>query len=190
MIAGDLTLFKSTQFTVSVPYMQDEYVWCVSRSGLIPHWRKCLLFVKNSETRIIGTILFIGTIFGCYGITGLEKQPLNIWSCFFFMFILMLGFPYPFEPRTPIVRLICLIAFVVALWCVTIISAFLTLVLPSSMYYKQINTIDEIIIGNLHLAGGTNILEHLRNQNSVRLCESESNSGKSSHSNNLYRFQT
>lgn len=167
LIVGNFNPNRSDGFTSTWPYIQDDMTWCVSRAQEIPHWQTLFYFVADARTRIIGFILFVICIVLAYLLHTFEKKQIDIWTAFLSSFQIVLGLTAPLKMKSMRLRFLYFMFLFIALLIVTTIVAFLTMFMTAVITYKQINSIQDIIDANLHLAGDSNILNHSTCRNLV-----------------------
>lgn len=113
-------------------------------------------------------MLFFGVVIFLYLMLTLEHKQFDMWTSALVTLLTTIGFPSTFRPKTTVLRIIHHMYMFVTLWDVTIILAFLTSILSTSIYTQQISSIQQLIDKKFRLAGDSNILDHLAFQNLVR----------------------
>lgn len=159
--------FKSNEFIASVPYMQDDVTWCVSRSKALPRWRNIYYIPQDAITYVVGIILYIFVIICTYLLTTFEKNPFDILILIISIQVLV-GFNTVLNPNKMMFRLLFTKFMFIAYWLVQIFSAFLISYISRIMYEKQIGTVDELIDTRFRLAGQHHDFVYLNNSAMVR----------------------
>lgn len=127
-----------------------------------------VFFIPNDLfVYIIGAIAFILVVFGAYLLTTFEDRPYDLIRSTFMTIQVVLGLSTVFEPKIWMIRLLFTKFMFIGFWIVQIFNAYWITFVSRVLHEKQIDTIDELIRENFHLAGNEYILNQLKNGNVV-----------------------
>lgn len=120
---------------------------------------------------MIGVVLFITVIFGAYMMTTFEDRPYDLIRSTFMSIQIILCLATVLNPKRWIFRLLFVKYMFIAFWIVQIFDAFWIEYASRVLYERQIDTIDDLIGENYHLAGDEYVLNHLKINKMVRVYE-------------------
>lgn len=179
ILIGGIPVHSFPNYTASMPYVQSELTWCVSRAKPIPVWLNlwqiasrtiwCLAVVT---VFLEGSVLYLLMRFE-HGHAELVKKDFHY--CVLLMASVFTGMSH-FTYRSKSKQLnsfICLML-MTGILISTAWNCFLIKVLTSPAYYKQISTVEELIENDFHLIGsvdGKDLMLLQPTKVYVELCE-------------------
>lgn len=159
---------KSVAFEPTVPYIQDDLTWCVSRANQIPRWMNVFYIPKDAQTYLSGILLLILTLFAAYFLTTFEEKPLDFLYCIILTVQTIIAFPSIFNPKGLLLRLHYALFLIIPFWLTQIYSAYLFTFISQVIFEHQIATCSEISDQNFRLTGDHHVIDHLGVKNAVK----------------------
>lgn len=159
--------FHLKTFIKTASYIQDDLTWCVQRANAVPRWMNVFFIPKDFLIYIIGAIAFIFVILGAYLLTTFEDRAYDFILISFMSIQVVLGLATVLDPKKWMFRLLFTKFMFIAFWIVQIFNAYWMTYVSRVLYEKQIDTIDELIHENFHLAGDKYVLNQLKSGDMV-----------------------
>lgn len=168
MIVGNIQVdrYNSTVFEPSIPYLQDDLTWCVSRAKPIPSWQNAY-HIADAQTIILGATMYTMVIFIGYLIYAFEQHPRDLIYCAILSVQTLTTFPTMFNAKKFTLRFFYGLCLVIAFWLTQILNAYLIAFASDILYEHQIATVREIVDNQFRLAGDPIVLGHLKVKNVV-----------------------
>lgn len=158
----------SHDFEPSLPYYQDDLMWCVRKSGHWPVWLNFFRMAPPGQWAflIMGIVYFFGTILYLLIQFDLKYEQRNNRDWHYFILLIMIpictGVNQRFNPQHWMLRFIYFGSLLTAMYFQMLIGVFFYNYLKEEFPLHQIATVNEIIKKDFHLAGSHDVLNAIR----------------------------
>lgn len=169
---GKQTNFHQKSFTLSTPYIQDEYTWCIQRAKLLPLDLNMLQLFSILIWIIIACQVLMQSIVLSFLIQFDRKYKQRkhrdlVYSTLLISLPSIIGISQRFHPKNSLLRIYYGFNLLCGMVIVAYIITYGYAIIKKSVWAYQLHTIAEIVQDDFRFAGSETVLESMRKQTIV-----------------------
>lgn len=153
-----------TNYVASVPYHQDEWIWCIQKARRIPIFLNYFLMAPPGIWLTVVFIFgyFVGTIFYFLVQFDLSDEHRNDRDWHYFVFLVTLpaiiGYSARYQPKVWFVRLYYVMLLVFSMPIMIAVNTYFYNFMKVQFYHHQMSSVQEILGNKFRFVGSEDVL--------------------------------